>query len=109
MIEQLHQRGMRMLLWQIPLLKQMEQEPHAQNSADGETVIGHGWSAHNPDGSAYPSPGGGFTGALVPDLTSPAALAWGFARRRYLVGGVGGDGFHAHGRQHPWGGVVIFP
>jgi len=108
MIEQLHQRGMRLLLWQIPLLKQMEQEPHAQNSADGETVIGHGWCAHNPDGSPYRSPGWWFTGALVPDLTSPAAVAWWLARRRYLVEEMGVDGFKTDGGEHLWGSGVIF-
>lgn len=108
MIEQLHQRGMRLLLWQIPLLKQMEQEPHAQNSADAETVISNSWCAHNPDGSPYRSPGWWFTGALVPDLTSPAAVAWWLARRRYLVEEMGVDGFKTDGGEHLWGSGVVF-
>lgn len=108
MIEQLHQRGMRLLLWQIPLLKQMEQELHTQNRADAETIISHGWCARNPDGSPYRNPGWWFTGALVPDFTSSEASEWWRARRRYLVEEMGVDGFKTDGGEHLWGSGVSF-
>ncbi len=108
MIERLHKRGLRLLLWQIPLLKHIEQEPHAQNSADVETVISYGWCARNPDGSPYRNPGWWFTGALLPDFTSPGARAWWLARRRYLVEEMGVDGFKTDGGEHLWGRDIVF-
>lgn len=108
MIEQLHERGMRLVLWQIPLLKQMEDEPHAQNSADAETVIRQGWCARNADGSPYRNPGWWFPGALLPDFTSVQARQWWLDRRRYLVEELGVDGFKTDGSEHIWGRELVF-
>jgi len=108
MIDRLHAAGIRLLLWQIPLLKDMGEETHAQNSADIDTVIRNGWCAHNPDGTPYRNPGWWFPGALLPDLTNPEARDWWLARRRYLVEEMGVDGFKTDGGEHIWGRDVVF-
>jgi len=108
MIDRLHAAGVRLLLWQIPLLKDMGGETHAQNSADADTVIRNGWCAHNPDGTPYRNPGGWFPGALLPDLTHPEARDWWLARRRYLVEELGVDGFKTDGGEHIWGRDIVF-
>jgi len=108
MIDRLHAVGVRLLLWQIPLLKDMGEETHAQNSADTDTVIRNGWCAHNPDGTPYHNPGWWFPGALLPDLTNPEARDWWLARRRYLVEEMGVDGFKTDGGEHIWGRDVVF-
>jgi len=108
MIDRLHAAGIRLLLWQIPLLKDMGEEAHAQNSADTDTVIRHGWCARNPDETPYRNPGWWFPGALLPDLTNPEARDWWLARRRYLVEEMGVDGFKTDGGEHLWGRDVTF-
>jgi len=108
MIDRLHAAGIRLLLWQIPLLKNMGEEAHAQNSADTDTVIRNGWCAHNPDGTPYRNPGWWFPGALLPDLTSLEARDWWLARRRYLIEEMGVDGFKTDGGEHIWGRDVVF-
>ena len=107
MIEALHAKGMRVLLWQIPLIKPLN-KPHAQQSLDEETALSQGWCAHNPDGSPYRNPGWWFTDALVPDLTNPAAVEWWLLRRRCLVEEMGVDGFKTDGGEHLWGREVMF-
>lgn len=108
MIEQLHRQGKRLILWQIPLLKRMDDEPHTQNSADAEAVIQHGWCARNADGSPYRNPGWWFPGALLPDFTSSEARKWWLDRRRYLVEEMGVDGFKTDGSEHIWGRDLLF-
>ncbi len=107
MVDTLHGQGIRLVLWQIPLHKQMETQ-HPQNEADSATLIQQGWCAHRPDGSPYRNPGWWFPGALLPDFTNPEATEWWLSRRRYLVEELGVDGFKTDGGEHIWGSDVVF-
>jgi alpha-glucosidase (family GH31 glycosyl hydrolase) len=107
MIDTLHGKGMRLLLWQIPLLKHLA-EPHAQQARDIETVIQQGWCATNANGTPYRNPGWWFPDAMVPDLTNPVAVEWWLSRRRYLVEELGVDGFKTDGGEHLWGRDIRF-
>ncbi len=98
----LHGLGIRLLLWQIPLLK-ARPAPSGQARADRDTMIARGYGVREADGRPYRNRGWWFPGALLPDWTNPEAKAWWLAKRRYLVEEVGVDGFKTDGGEHAWG------
>jgi 1,3-alpha-isomaltosidase len=102
MVDELHRRGIKVLLWQIPLQK-MRPWPAGQARADGQTMIGRGYCVRLADGRPYRNRGWWFPQALMPDLTVPAAADWWLEKRRYLVEEIGIDGFKTDGGEHAWG------
>jgi alpha-glucosidase (family GH31 glycosyl hydrolase) len=107
LIDELHRRGLRVVLWQIPLVKNPD-EPHPQRSLDVEAIVRNRWCTLDAEGEPYRNPGWWFPGALLPDLTNPEALDWWLSRRRYLVEELGVDGFKTDGGEHIWGRDVQF-
>jgi alpha-glucosidase (family GH31 glycosyl hydrolase) len=107
MIDSLHERGTKLVLWQIPLMRPIE-TPGGQQSGDVDTVIDRGWCVQNSDGTPYRNPGWWFTGAIVPDLTNNEAVNWWLCRRRYLVEELTVDGFKTDGGEHLWGADLRF-
>ncbi|MGW6460804.1 glycoside hydrolase family 31 protein, partial [Streptomyces sp. NPDC055078] len=103
MVGELHRRGIRVLLWQIPLMK-TRPAPRGQAAADARALIEHGYTVREQGGSRpYRNRGWWFPLALMPDLTDAAARCWWLAKRRYLVEEVGVDGFKTDGGEHAWG------
>lgn len=102
MIERFHERGLRVLLWQIPVHKKLE-APHAQHDADEDHMLEQGYMIRNADGSPYRNKGWWFTDALVLDATHPKACDWWFAKRQYLFDELGIDGMKTDGGEHLWG------
>ncbi len=102
MVEGLHGRGVKVLLWQIPLLK-MRPHPRGQLAADARAAVAGGFVVTEADGRPYRNRGWWFPLALMPDLASEKARAWWTAKRRYLVDEVGIDGFKTDGGEHAWG------
>ncbi|MCA9839198.1 MAG: hypothetical protein KC422_19965 [Trueperaceae bacterium] len=102
MIDACHEQGIRVLLWQIPVLKQLE-DTHAQHEADRAYAVKQGYLIQNEDGSPYQNKGWWFTGALIPDFTNPAARDWWFSKRQYLFEDLGIDGMKTDGGEHIWG------
>lgn len=102
LVDELHRRGTKVLLWQIPLLKEPRRRD-AQARADREAAIGHGYVVREPDGRPYRNRGWWFPRALLPDFTDPDARRWWLEKRRYLVEEVGVDGFKTDGGEHAWG------
>lgn len=98
----LHERGIRVLLWQVPLLK-TRPAPRGQARADRDAMLERGFAVQVAGGGAYRNRGWWFPGALLPDWTNPAAKSWWLAKRRYLVEEVGIDGFKTDGGEHAWG------
>jgi alpha-glucosidase (family GH31 glycosyl hydrolase) len=101
MVEELHERGVKVLLWQIPLAKA---SPAAGSQAfhDEKTMIERGYSVAAADGTPYRNPGGWFEDALLLDFTNPEAKEWWVAKRRYLIDEIGIDGFKTDGGEHAW-------
>jgi alpha-glucosidase (family GH31 glycosyl hydrolase) len=99
MVDDLHARGTRVLLWQIPLVS----ANRGQAKADRETMIAELYCVQRADGEPYRNRGWWFPGALLPDFTNPAASRWWTEKRRYLVDEVGVDGFKTDGGEHAWG------
>lgn len=112
-VADMHARGLKVLLWQIPLLKTDETiardettwspDQTRQVLADGEALVRSGHVVREADGSPYRNRGWWFPRALMPDLSTPEGREQWTAYRRYLVEEVGIDGFKTDGGEHAWG------
>jgi len=106
MVDELHGRGIRLHLWQIPLIK-MRPHPRGQVAIDAEVAIRENLLVQeiSPAGSLRPyrNRGWWFPLALMPDLGDERAAQWWTDRRRYLVEEIGVDGFKTDGGEHAWG------
>ena len=101
MIERLHEKGIRLILWQIPVYKQLEphEKPNAQLERDWDEAVRRGLCVKNADGTPYRIPEGHwFAGSLVPDFTNPETVESWFSRREHLTG-LGVDGFKTDGGE----------
>jgi len=107
MIDELHQRGVKVLLWQIPLQK-MRPHPVGQAAADAARMQRDGYCVTEADGRPYRNRGWWFPRALMPDFTNPQARDWWLSKRRYLVDELGVDGFKTDGGEHAWGGELRY-
>jgi len=125
MIDELHRRGIKLILWQIPVLKSFEeveqsmleraqagQKPQLdsleQHRLDTAYAIEQGFVVLNADGTPYKNPGIWFNGAYILDVTNPAARAWWMSKRAYLIEELGVDGFKTDGGEHLWGNDLRF-
>ncbi|WP_166354716.1 TIM-barrel domain-containing protein [Phytoactinopolyspora limicola] len=102
MVDELHDRDIKVLLWQIPLLK-MRPHPTGQLAADARAAVEQGLVVTEADGRPYRNRGWWFPLALMPDLASQQARTWWTEKRRYLVEELGIDGFKTDGGEHAWG------
>lgn len=107
MINELHRLGIRVLLWQIPVMKKLD-EPHAQHDADETYMIEKGYCVHDADGQPYRVRPPWFRDGLVLDVTNPAAVRWWLNKRSYLLDELGVDGFKTDGGEHLWGRDLRF-
>ncbi|WP_336209938.1 glycoside hydrolase family 31 protein [Nonomuraea sp. LPB2021202275-12-8] len=102
MVDELHERGVKVLLWQIPLQK-MRPHPRHQAAVDARQLVERGYGVRQADGRPYRNRGWWFPLALMPDLSSAEVREWWTAKRAYLVEEVGVDGFKTDGGEHAWG------
>ena len=101
MIRRLHDAGLHLVLWQIPVYKKQEpdERPNPQNDLDRADAQIRKLCVHNGDGAPYTIPEGHwFSGSMVPDFTNPATIESWFAKRRYLLE-MGVDGFKTDGGE----------
>jgi alpha-glucosidase (family GH31 glycosyl hydrolase) len=99
MIDELHERGTRVLLWQIPLVE----STHGQAGFDRQAMVTNGYCVMRADGKPYRNRGWWFPDALLPDFISADVRRWWTEKRRYLVEEMGVDGFKTDGGEHAWG------
>lgn len=111
MVDALHEEGVRVHLWQIPLIK-MRPHPVGQAAADARAAREAGVliREETPDGGLRPyrNRGWWFPLSLMPDLTDERAARWWTEKRRYLVEEVGVDGFKTDGGEHAWGAELAY-
>ena len=110
MIARLHERGVHLVLWQIPVYKQLEphEPPNGQLERDWAEAIERGLCVMNADGTPYRIPEGHwFAGSLVPDFTNPETVKSWFDKRRCLTE-LGVDGFKTDGGEFILSGEARF-
>jgi alpha-glucosidase (family GH31 glycosyl hydrolase) len=111
MIDALHDAGMRLILWQIPVLKRPQESdigPFRQHDADEALMIEKRYCIMNPDGTPYRVRPPWFRGSLLMDFTSEEGSQWWFNKRRYLLAEMGVDGFKTDGGEHLWSREAVF-
>ncbi|MGH8894970.1 MAG: TIM-barrel domain-containing protein [Actinomycetes bacterium] len=102
MVDELHARGIKVILWQIPLQK-TDADLTGQVRSDAEAMILGGHAVLEADGSAYHNRGWWFPNSLMPDLSVQRTRDWWTEKRRYLVRDLDVDGFKTDGGEHAWG------
>jgi len=109
MVERIHGQGIRLLLWQAPVMKFMDGVAHAQRDEDERYMVEQGFAVRQGDGSPYRIPDyEWFRGSLVPDFTNPAASEWWLGKRQYLLDELGIDGFKTDGGECVYGSELRF-
>lgn len=107
MIEKLHQQGIRVLLWQIPILKKNE-EDHAQLSNDKAHMLEKGYCVNTEENVPYTVRPFWFREGLLMDFTNRQGVDWWMNKREYLLDELGIDGFKTDGGEHIWGRDLLF-
>lgn len=114
MSDQLHEVGLKLILWQIPVLKHLFPEDieqygqNPQHDLDEVFMIEKGYCVHDEDGNPYRVPPIWFANSLVLDVTNPEAVNWWLSKRQYLLDEIGIDGFKTDGGEHLWGEDLLF-
>src|SRR5690606_16833838 len=75
MVDWLHEHDIKILLWQIPVVKQAE-EAHSQHDADRQHYEGAGFGVREADGSLHRVRPFWFRGGYLFDMTNPAERDW---------------------------------
>ena len=110
MIDALHERDIRVVLWQNPTLKADQDGLDCpQQPNDREYFLAQGFGVLEPDGvTPYKVRPFWFRQSLLWDVTNPAATEWWLGKRAYLVDELGVDGFKTDGGEHLWGRETRF-
>lgn len=102
MIDDLHAKDKKLILWQIPVIKGMG-EPGSQLEAIWGFAIKNNLVVKDGAGDPYRIRGFWFHDGLLPDLTDSKVRKWWADLHRYLVTEMGVDGFKTDGGEHAWG------
>ncbi len=101
MVDELHESGLKLLLWQVPVYKKQgdDEAQNAQNDLDREDAARRKLCVIMPDGSPYTIPQGNwFPGSMIPDFSNPDTVKSWFSKRQYLLD-IGVDGFKTDGGE----------
>lgn len=100
MIRRLHDLGIKVVLWQIPALKQLEKgEKCSQHQADCIYAKEARLVIKDKAGQPYRIPRQWFIGAMVPDFSNRFTADWWKEKRRYLLEEMQVDGFKTDGGE----------
>lgn len=101
MIHKLHQKGIRLVLWQIPVYKNQDAQETVslQLEQDRQGAVEKGLCVFTEDGEPYTIPEGNwFAGSMIPDFTKEETRSSWFSKRQYLLD-IGVDGFKTDGGE----------
>jgi len=101
LIDWLHAQGIRVLLWQIPVMKQLDYR-HTQHENDQAYVLKQGYMVQSERDEPYRVRPFWFHDGLLLDFTNLEAADWWLNKRAYLLDEVGIDGFKTDGGEHLW-------
>ena len=102
MIDDLHSQNLRLILWQIPIIKEIGQAG-SQAEVNWNFAINNNLVIRDAQNYPYKVRGFWFRDGLLPDLTNQQVRSWWADQRRYLVSELGVDGFKTDGGEHAWG------
>jgi alpha-glucosidase (family GH31 glycosyl hydrolase) len=107
MVDQLHEAGLKLVLWQIPVFKYAnpaEQLDDTQKNADEAYAQKKHYLIRKANGKPHriESTSSWFGNSSVIDFTNPDAANWWMEKRAYLVKEMGVDGFKTDGGEHLW-------
>ncbi len=109
MVDKLHNNGLKLLLWQIPIIRELEEGvTNPQHDIDESYVIEKEYCVKNADGTPYRVTDGWFTNSLLLDFNNSEACKWWFDRRKYLVDDLGIDGFKTDGGEFIFDSDLVF-
>lgn len=127
MIDELHRRGIRLVLWQIPVLRELDalppsadhefaipgpeleaETPRLQPELDRNYALEKGYCLRYASGEPYRVRPYWFRGSLLWDPSSLESVEWWMSKRAYLLDELGVDGFKTDGGEHLWGDEVVF-
>jgi len=108
MINELHHKGIHLVLWQNPVLKDLDSKRHAQQEIDEAHMLEKDYCLRWPDGSPYRVQPLWFHNSLLMDFNNQSAIEWWMSKRAYLVDELNVDGFKTDGGEHLWGREVVF-
>lgn len=108
MTDELHANGVKLVLWQNPILKWIGEEEHEQQKIDEAYMLDKGYYIKWPDGSPYRVRPFWFNRSLLMDFSDPQAVDWWMSKRAYLLDEIGIDGFKTDGGEHLWGDGTVF-
>lgn len=101
MIEDVHDAGLKLLLWQVPVYKKQgaDEVLNDQNEQDRADAAVRKLCVMAEDGTPYTIPEGNwFAGSMVPDFKNPETVKSWFSKRQYLLD-MGVDGFKTDGGE----------
>jgi alpha-glucosidase (family GH31 glycosyl hydrolase) len=107
MVDWLHANDVKVLLWQIPVMK-VPDGTHAQQDVDRAHFEQSGFGVREADGSLHRIRPFWFRGGYIWDPTNADERDWWFAKRAYLLDEVGVDGFKTDGGEHMWSADTRF-
>ncbi|WP_180954930.1 glycoside hydrolase family 31 protein [Bacillus sp. V3-13] len=107
LIDYLHDNGLKVLLWQIPIQKYLNRQTHPQKDIDERYMIEKGFIVKKADGTPYRMPEGWFKESLLMDFSNEQGKEWWFNKRKYLLE-IGVDGFKTDGGEFVFGENLIF-
>lgn len=113
MIADAHAQGIKVLLWQIPVLKEnFTSNPSSapqQHLNDQAYAEAQHYLVEDGNGNPYRIPTGQWFGdSTVPDFTDVDATDWWMEKRSYLIDELGVDGFKTDGSEAIFGRDVTF-
>lgn len=113
MVSAAHAQNIKVVLWQIPVLKQdFDTNPATapqQHLNDQSYAAAQGYLIGDGAGGQYRIPTGEWFGdSTMPDFTNAAATAWWMSKRAYLLDDVGIDGMKTDGGEMVFGRNASF-
>lgn len=109
MIQELKEAGLNLVLWQIPVLKKLDQgQKNKAHDEDCKYAIDNNLIVKKSDGTPYKIPQGRwFEGSMLPDFSNPNTKKWWFKNRQYLLD-IGVKGFKTDGGEFIYDDEVCF-
>lgn len=103
----IHDHGMELILWQIPIMKYLNRQHHPQKDNDESYMLEKGYYIKDNNVEPYRMPEGWFKESLLMDFSNPEGAKWWFDKRQYLLD-IGVAGFKTDGGEMVFGDTIRF-